>query len=53
MTHKQFLKVLYEAIKDDHRFDKIEFADKPGSTNLRIYPFDGPPLIITVKEEVR
>jgi len=51
MTAREFLSVLHEACKNDKRFDRIEAADKPSSNVLRVYPFDGPPLIIQVHKE--
>ena len=50
MNARDFLKVLHTACIDDKRFDKIESVDEPGVQTLRVYPFDGPALVITVEE---
>ena len=51
MTSRKFLTLLYEAITQDRRFDEFETADRPGGKSIRVYPFDGRTLIVTIKEE--
>lgn len=47
-TRKQFLKTLYLALATDSRFDAIEGATRQGHDTIIAYPFDGPPIRITV-----
>lgn len=51
MTATKFLEILFQVCMCDKRFDEIEEADILGSNTLRIYPFDGSPLIITIHED--
>lgn len=48
---RDFLKDLQAACIDDKRFDALESVDDAGADSLRVYPFDGPALIITVRRE--
>ena len=50
MNARDFLKEVHTACIDDKRFDEIESVDEPSADALRVYPFDGPPLIIRVTE---
>lgn len=50
MTTREFLELVADACKKDKRFDAIEGVGEVRTTTLAVFPFDGPALILHVKQ---
>lgn len=50
LTVEMLSNILYRQVANDDAFDIIEGASRTTATEFIVYPFDGPPLLVTVAQ---
>jgi hypothetical protein len=48
LTVEMLSNILYRQVANDDAFDAIEGASRKSPNEFIVYPFDGPPLLVTV-----
>jgi hypothetical protein len=48
LTVEMLSNILYRQVANDDAFDAIEVASRKSPNESIVYPFDGPPLLVTV-----